>query len=41
MSNVIKNQLFKNLPNAIWQRIGEIDELKGRWIGGAKLNPRV
>ncbi|MEN8253188.1 MAG: hypothetical protein ABFQ62_02305 [Patescibacteria group bacterium] len=41
MSNVILNQLFENIPNSIWQKISKIDEFKGQWIGGAKLNPQV
>lgn len=35
------NQLLDNLPSSIWQKIAEIDGLKGQWIGGAKLNPQV
>ena len=27
-------------PN-IWRLLNEIDELKGQWIGGAKLNPQA
>lgn len=29
---------LKNLPTSIWQKITLIDELKGRWVGGAQLN---
>lgn len=34
-------QRFENLPPEIWSRVIQIDELKGRWISGAKLNPAV
>ena len=32
---------IKNLPQKIWLLINQIDELKGQWIGGAKLNPQA
>jgi len=32
---------IKNLPSGIWKKITQIDELKGRWIAGAQLNPQV
>ena len=32
---------LKDLPQSLWQLINQIDELKGRWIGGAKLNPQA
>lgn len=32
---------LQNLPSAIWQKIAKIDELKGRWVAGAQLNPQV
>jgi len=32
---------LKDLPQSVWQLINQIDELKGRWIGGAKLNPQA
>ena len=34
-------QRLENLPPEIWSKTGLIDELKGRWISGAKLNPQV
>ena len=34
-------QRLENLPPEIWSKIIQIDELKGRWIAGAKLNPAV
>jgi Fic family protein len=27
------------IPNSIWNKISQIDELKGRWSAGTKLNP--
>ena len=32
---------LEKLPPEIWSKIIQIDELKGRWIAGAKLNPAV
>lgn len=32
---------LENLPADIWSKIIKIDELKGRWISGARLNPQV
>ncbi|MDZ7587495.1 MAG: Fic family protein [Patescibacteria group bacterium] len=32
---------IKNLPDLIWQKIALIDEYKGRWVGGARLNPQA
>ena len=32
---------ISNIPNKIWEKIAEIDELKGSWIGGANLNPQA
>src|SRR4030065_1082564 len=32
---------LEHLPPEIWSRIIQIDELKGRWIAGAKLSPQV
>ena len=32
---------LENLSPEIWSKIIQIDELKGRWISGAKLNPAV
>ncbi|MDO8505171.1 MAG: Fic family protein [bacterium] len=39
-----KNRFDKrldNTPSDIWLKINKIDELKGQWIGGAKLSPQV
>ena len=35
------DQRLNSLPADIWQRIAQIDELKGRWVGGVKLSPQV
>lgn len=35
------NQRLKNLPQPIWKLLNQIDEIKGRWIGGANLNPQA
>lgn len=32
---------LQNIPQGIWALIAQIEELKGRWIGGAKLNPQA
>jgi Fic family protein len=32
---------LKNLPQSVWELINKIDEIKGRWIGGANLNPQA
>ena len=35
------NKRIENIPQKIWTLINQIDELKGRWVGGASLNPQV
>ena len=35
------NKRIKNIPQNLWQIINQIDELKGRWIGGAEINPQA
>jgi len=30
-----------NVPPSLWSKIAQIDELKGQWIAGVKLNPQV
>lgn len=30
-----------NIPQNLWSLINHIDELKGRWVGGATLNPQA
>jgi len=32
---------IKNIPQNLWATINQIDELKGRWIGGAEINPQA
>ncbi|MBP6945027.1 Fic family protein [Patescibacteria group bacterium] len=32
---------IKNIPQNIWFLLNQIDELKGRWVGGASLNPQA
>jgi len=35
------NKRLQNLPQSIWQILNQIDEIKGRWVGGATLNPQA
>src|ERR1035437_2427950 len=35
------NKRIKNIPQNLWAIINQIDELKGRWIGGAEINPQA
>jgi Fic family protein len=37
----VYNQRLENLPASIWDKITQIDELKGRWVGGVRLGPQV
>jgi Fic family protein len=32
---------IKSIPQNLWSLINNIDELKGRWVGGASLNPQA
>lgn len=32
---------LENIPQEIWTLVAQIEELKGQWIGGAKLNPQA
>ena len=41
MDHTILDRRLKDLPASIWQRIAQIDELKGQWAGGVKLSPQV
>ncbi len=41
MPHTFLDQRLNDLPTSIWQKITQIDELKGRWVGGAKLSPQV
>lgn len=41
---MIKNKFYKrieSIPSSIWLKINKIDELKGQWFAGAKLNPQA
>ncbi len=35
------NTRLASIPNSIWSKITQIDELKGRWVGGANLSPHI
>lgn len=35
------NKRLKDLPQSIWKLLNQIDEIKGRWVGGATLNPQA
>ncbi len=35
------NKRIEVLPQSIWELLNKIDEMKGRWIGGANLNPQA
>ena len=41
MDHNILCQRLENLPASLWQKIAQIDELKGQWIGGVRLGPQV
>jgi Fic family protein len=41
MDHNILDQRLNDLPTPVWQKIAQIDELKGQWIGGVKLGPQV
>src|SRR3989304_503157 len=41
MENAVYDRRLENLPATIWGKISQIDELKGRWIGGVRLGPQV
>ena len=36
-----RDQRIRNIPQKLWSLINQIDELKGRWVGGAALNPQA
>jgi hypothetical protein len=36
-----RDKRINSVPQRLWSLINAIDELKGRWIGGAKLNPQA
>lgn len=35
------NKRITELPSAVYRLVSQIDEMKGRWVGGANLNPRI
>ena len=41
MDQELLDQFLNDLPTSIWQKIAQIDERKGRWLGGVKLGPQV
>jgi Fic family protein len=41
MDHITLDQRLNDLPASVWQKIAQIDELKGQWIGGVKLGPQV
>jgi len=41
MINYKFNKRIKDLPQFIWELLNRIDEIKGRWVGGATLNPQA
>lgn len=41
MQNSFFEKRLQNLPAEIWSKIARIDELKGQWFAGAKLNPQI
>lgn len=41
MDHTVLDQRLNDLPSSVWQKIAQIDELKGQWIGGVKLGPQV
>jgi Fic family protein len=41
MEHDVYDRRLENLPASIWAKIAQIDELKGRWVGGVRLGPQV
>ncbi len=39
--NNLFNHRFTSIPNHVWEKITEIENLRGQWITGAKLSPQV
>lgn len=35
------NKRIANISQNLWSLINQIDELKGQWVGGAKINPQA
>ncbi|MBI4121788.1 MAG: Fic family protein [Parcubacteria group bacterium] len=36
-----RDKRISHIPQTVWTLINRIDELKGHWVGGAKLSPQV
>ncbi|MFH1891566.1 MAG: Fic family protein [Candidatus Zixiibacteriota bacterium] len=36
-----REKRIANIPQRIWSLVNQVDELKGQWIGGAKLNTQA
>lgn len=36
-----RNKRITNISQQLWSTINQIDQLKGQWIGGARLNPQA
>ncbi|MDH3324272.1 MAG: Fic family protein [Candidatus Peregrinibacteria bacterium] len=41
MINSLFNHRFQNIPASVWEKIAQIENLKGQWISGAKLSSQV
>ena len=41
MPDSIFDQRLQHLPTSVWEKIAQIDELKGRWEGGVRLGPQT
>ncbi len=41
MNYNLLNQRLEDIPATIWAQLIQIDELKGRWLGGGQLSPQV
>ena len=41
MIHDVYDRRLESLPVSIWEKITQIDELKGRWVGGVRLSPQV
>jgi len=41
MNNTLYDHRLENLPASIWEKITQIDELKGCWVGRVRLGPQV
>lgn len=41
MQHETYDRRLENMPTSTWEKIAQIDELKGRWVGGVRLGPQV